>query len=92
MQGLVAEPVLQLVAVGDVFHHRELVLRLAARPAHQGDRQVGPHRVAIAAEELLLRAEELPVAPGQLPVCLVGGLGVARMEEFVQVVGPEVLQ
>jgi hypothetical protein len=49
VQRLVAQPLLQLVPVGDVFDHRHRVPRLPALVAQQRDRHVGPDDGAVLA-------------------------------------------
>ena len=87
---LVAEPVLEPVAFGDVLDDRNLVARGAVVAADQRHGQVRPDRRPVGPVELLLGAERLTVALHQVPVVLPDLGRVVRVQEVRDVAAAEV--
>jgi hypothetical protein len=81
VQRLVAQPLLQLVPVGDVLDHRDGVRGGAVGVAQQRDRHVGPDDLAVLAVVRLLHAEVVAVAADEVGVQVAVALQVGGVEE-----------
>ena len=82
MEGLVLEVRLELVPVGDVLEHRDLVRRLAPFVADQRERQVDDDLLAGGAQVALLAAEVVELAEQQALVELPDRGGVVGMGQL----------
>lgn len=90
--GLVAQPLLEPVAVGDVLQHRDLVLRDAVVVADQRDGQVGPDHLAVLAVVRLVELEVVPLSADQLLVRLPHARGVLGVHEVADPAPDHVLR
>ncbi len=90
--GLVAQPLLEPVAVGDVLQHRDLVLGGAVVVADQRDRQVGPHHLAVLPVVRLVELEVLALAADQFLVDVPDAVGVLGVDEVADPAADHVLR